>query len=64
MDHEFNLTYNFTNTNSKLQKERHQLVKGLMEDALKDLDPELRKKFIPEGGLCGIAMCQISLLML
>ena len=48
MEEEFNLAYNFTNANSELQKQRHELVKQMMEEGLKDMDPELRKKLIPD----------------
>lgn len=51
MEEEFNLAYNFTNVDSDLQKERHVLVKQIMEEALKDMEPELRKKLIPEWAL-------------
>ncbi|KIV89927.1 hypothetical protein PV10_07284 [Exophiala mesophila] len=75
MEEEFNLAYNFTNANSELQKQRHELVKQMMEEGLKDMDPELRKKLIPdwavgcrritpgEGYLAGLQKPNVSIEM-
>lgn len=48
MEQDFNMLYSFTTNGSKLQKDTVAAVRKQMEETLKDIDPEIKQRLIPD----------------